>query len=180
MKRVNIGGVGSVLLGDDGIGPFMVNVLDSLYQFPDNVSLQDLGTPGLDLIVHLCATDCLILIDSVKNDAQPGTVTLYRKQDILRHGPAPVRLDPHAPVLSESLLIADFAGQGAEEVLLIGVTGEHYEVNRAISDAARSAGPQVIATVLAELDRLGIPYTKKAKPGACDIWWEPLGSAAAK
>jgi hydrogenase maturation protease len=180
MKTVNIGGVGSVLLGDDGIGPYMVRLIESVYEFPANVSVQDLGTPGLDLIVHLCDVDCLILIDSVNNDEKPGTVTLYRKEDILRHGPAPVRVDPHAPVLSESLRIADFAGQGAEDVLLIGVTGEHYEVNQPISDAARSAASQVIAAVLAELDRLEIPYVKKPAADVCDIWWEPLSASESK
>lgn len=179
MKTVNIGGVGSVLLGDDGIGPYMVRLLESLYDFPANVSVQDLGTPGLDLIVHLCAVDCLILIDSVKNDAPPGTVTLYRKEDILRHGPAPVRIDPHSPVLSESLLIADFAGHGANEVLLIGITGEHFDV-RPISETARSAAPQVIAAVLAELDRLQIPYTKRLRPATADIWWEPQAASESK
>lgn len=172
--RVTIGGVGSVLLGDDGIGPYMVRLLEANYEFGEGVEMHDLGTPGLDLIVHLCDVDCLILIDSVKNDAKPGTVTLYRKDDILRHGPAPVRIDPHSPVLSESLLIADFTGKGAKEVLLIGVTGESYEANQPISAAALGAADQVVTSILSQLDRMGLSHSKKSTPDPVEIWWQPL------
>src|ERR1700675_436055 len=119
-KKITIGGIGSVLLGDDGVGPYVVGMLEAGYSFDDNVTVADLGTPGLDLVAHLSGIDAVILIDSVSNGAPPGTVTLYRKEEILRHGPAPVRMDPHSPALSESLLIAELAGEGPEDILLVG------------------------------------------------------------
>jgi hydrogenase maturation protease len=125
-----------VLLGDDGVGPFVAGVLEAGYSFDEGVMVADLGTPGLDLVAHLSGIDALILIDSVSNGALPGTVTLHRKEDILRHGPARVRMDPHSPVLSESLLIAELAGEGPEEILLIGITGERYDVGAGLSEAA--------------------------------------------
>ncbi len=174
--KVTIGGIGSVLLGDDGVGPFVAGMLDSGYCFDESVTVADLGTPGLDLVAHLSGIDALILIDSVKNDAFPGTVTLYRKDDILRHGPAPVRMDPHSPALSESLLIAELAGEGPKDILLIGVTGEQYEVGAGLSDAAKQAASQAITHVLLELDRLGISYSKSRKE-PYSAWWSPLAEA---
>ena len=112
----------------------------SRLRFDESVTVADLGTPGLDLVAHLSGIDALILIDSVSNNAPAGTVTLYRKEDILRHGPAPVRMDPHSPALSESLLIAELAGEGPQEILLIGITGEQYEVGTSLSEAARQCG----------------------------------------
>src|SRR5579864_4022906 len=49
MKRALIGGIGNVLLGDDGIGPYVVHVLESRYTFGESVAVADLGTPALDL-----------------------------------------------------------------------------------------------------------------------------------
>ena len=72
----------------------------------------------------------------------------------MRNGPAPVRMDPHSPVLSESLLIAELTGEGPEEILLIGITGEQYEVGAELSDAARNAAGQAVEQILLELDRL--------------------------
>jgi hydrogenase maturation protease len=175
-RKITIGGIGSVLLGDDGVGPFVVGMLEAGYRFDESVMVADLGTPGLDLVAHLSGIDALILIDSVSNGAPAGTVTLYRKEDILRHGPAPVRMDGHSPVLSESLLIADLAGEGPDEILLIGITGEQYEVGAGLSDAARQAAARAITEVLAELDRLNISYFKlRAEPFSA--WWKPLAEA---
>ena len=172
MSKILIGGIGSVLLGDDGIGPYVVRQLEATYSFDESVTVLDLGTPGLDLVAHLSGVDAVILIDSVDNGAAPGTITLYRRQDIVRCGPAPVRMDPHSPALSESLLIADFTGEGASEVLLIAVTGQQYEAGARLSATVREGATCAMKAVLAELDRLGADYACRATPGGSPAWWE--------
>src|SRR5215471_15748369 len=82
VKKVLIGGIGSVLLGDDGVGPYVVRLLEANYCFDESVTVVDLGTPGLDLVAHLSGVDAVVLVDSVKNDAAPGSITLYRREDI--------------------------------------------------------------------------------------------------
>ena len=176
MRKITIGGIGSVLLGDDGVGPYVVGMLEAGFRFGDNVTVADLGTPGLDLVAHLSGIDALILIDSVSNGAPPGTVTLYRKEDILRNGPAPVRMDPHSPVLSESILIAELAGEGPQDILLIGITGEQYEVGAGLSETARQAATRAVVEVLAELDRLGFSYSE-SRAEAYSAWWNPMAEA---
>ncbi len=42
--RIGVLGVGNILMGDDGIGPFVVRILEARYEFPPNVVLHDLGT----------------------------------------------------------------------------------------------------------------------------------------
>lgn len=173
-KKITIGGIGSVLLGDDAVGPYVVGLLEAGYRFDDRVTIADLGTPGLDLVAHLSGVDVLILVDSVSNGTSPGTVTLYRKEDILRDGPAPVRMDPHSPALSESLLIAELAGEGPQEILLIGISGEQYEAGKKLSETVKRAANKVAELVVQELDRLGISYSRTHKQ-AFSEWWKPLG-----
>ncbi len=72
-------------LGDDGVGPYVAGMLEAGYRFDESVTVADLGTPGLDLVAHLSGIYAIILIDSVSNGAAPGTVTLYRKEDIMRN-----------------------------------------------------------------------------------------------
>jgi len=170
-KKITIGGIGSVLLGDDGVGPYVI-LLEANYEFDENVIVSDLGTPGLDLVAHLSGQDALILIDSVANGAPPGTVTLYRRAEILKHGPAPVRMDPHSPALSESLLIAELAGQNPKDVLLVGITGEQYEVGVRLSDAARKAAIQAVNETLAEVKRLDAHYWERPDRQNSAAWWE--------
>jgi hydrogenase maturation protease len=110
VKSIIIAGVGNVLLGDDGVGPYVAALLKARYQFGEEVQIEDLGTPALDLIDYISGRDVFILIDSVQNGEAAGTVTLYSREDILRH-PAGMRMDPHSPALGESLLTAELMGR---------------------------------------------------------------------
>jgi hypothetical protein len=87
-----------------------------------------------------------------------------------------MRMDPPSPALSESLPIAEPVGEGPEEILLIGITGEQYALGAGLSAAARQAAATAVAEVLAELNRLNISYSKlHAK--SFSAWWKPLAEA---
>ena len=116
MKKIRICGVGSVLLGDDAVGPYTARWIAANYEFGEDVEVEDLGTPGLDLIAYMTGIDVLILIDSVENREPAGTVTVYDKAAITRQRPA-VRLDPHSPCITESIFMAELAGDGPEDDL---------------------------------------------------------------
>lgn len=171
MKRITIGGIGNVLMGDDGVGPYFARTLDSRYEFESGVQVVDFGTPGLDFVVHIAGLDALIIVDAVDNGTAPGTVSIYRREQILAK-PVPMRLDPHQPALKESILIADLDGNGPKEVILIGISGEKYGFNNTLTDAVRTAVDDAIQTLLQELDQLGAKYTKKLAPAPSSVWWE--------
>lgn len=178
MTTALIGGIGNVLLGDDGIGPYVLRMLDSQYSFGDDVALVDLGTPALDLTHQIVGLRSLILIDSVTSDETPGTVVLYRKEDILRIAPAE-RLDPHSPALSECLLTAEMLGASPEHVLLVGIVGAHFEPGEPITSAVRNAVSSAITAVVQELEQFGYLVQKKDSPDSPGIWWgEPRDLSA--
>lgn len=171
MKRALIGGIGNVLLGDDGVGPYLVRVLEAAYHLEDSVEITDLGTPALDLTHRIVGLHSLILVDSVANaEAAPGTVALYRKQDILREAPAQ-RLDPHSPALSECLLSAEMLGAMPENVLLVGIVGESYEPGCELSPAVQRSLEGAMAAILKELADLGFEVEKKSVCDPAGIWW---------
>jgi hydrogenase maturation protease len=170
VKNVAIIGIGNILLGDDGIGPYVVRVLDASYEFGPNVQILDVGTPALDFIDNLVGIDAVILVDSVENDRPAGTITLYRKEDILRHG-VPVRMDPHSPALAESLMTADMLGIGPKELLLVGISGASYDAGCELSPEVKKAVDLAIDVVRAELRRLDISYFPASRQGKPDIWW---------
>lgn len=170
MTTALIGGIGNVLLGDDGIGPYVLRILESQYSFGEDVALVDLGTPALDLTHQIAGLRSLILIDSVNSNEMPGTIALYRKEEILRVAPAE-RLDPHSPALSECLMTADMLGASPENVLLVGIVGEQYEPGEPLTAAVRKAVPRAIAFIVQELQRLGYLVHKKESPDSPGIWW---------
>ena len=169
-KKVLIGGIGNVLLGDDGVGPYVVRLLEARYEFEDGVEIDDLGTPALDLIDRISGKDAVILIDSIDTEAAPGTVVLYRKADIMRHCPA-VRMDPHSPALVDALLSAELFGVAPAEVLLVGIKAESFETGCSLSKIIKLSLDRMIAVVLSELDRLGVEHKRREHPADLGIWW---------
>jgi hydrogenase maturation protease len=171
MKKIRICGVGSVLLGDDAVGPYVARWIAANYEFGEGVEVEDLGTPGLDLIAYMTGIDVLILIDSVENREAAGTVTVYDKAEITRQRPA-VRLDPHSPCITESIFIAELTGDGPEDVYVVGITGEQMEVGASLSESVREAIPFAVQQILARVVLHGSSYRRRAVPVDPQIWWE--------
>ncbi len=169
-------GLGNVLMGDDALGPWVVAQLQAAYDFPPEVELLDLGTPGLDLHPFLAGRSAVVLVDVVRSDGPAGTLRRYTKDEILRHVPGP-RVSPHDPGVKEALLSLDFAGDGPADVILVGVVPGSVESGTRLSDAVRAAADGAQAAVLDELRRLGHEPQRRAQPAQPDLWWEREGHA---
>jgi hydrogenase maturation protease len=166
-------------MGDDALGPHVIENLLAGYDFPPEVTVQDLGTPGLDLHPFLADCDVLIIVDTVRAKGPVGDLRLYRKDDILRHAPQP-RLSPHDPGLKEALLSLEFASSGPQEVLLVGVIPARTGSDVGLSAVVQQAVPHAEAAVLSELGRLGHAVTCLESPRRANIWWEALPKPQAK
>jgi len=171
VKPILIGGIGNVLLGDDGVGPYVVRLLESRYDFGDSVEIVDLGTPALDLLHRIAGRQAVILVDCVASeDDPPGSVVLYRKEDILRTAPTP-RLDPHSPALSECLLTAEMFGTTPKNILLVGVVGESLEPGCELSPAVGDAVETAIEAIILELKFLECDVEQKTDTSEDGVWW---------
>jgi hydrogenase maturation protease len=169
-RKIAVLGLGNVLMGDDGLGPYVAAVLSASYEFGPGVSVLDAGTPGLDLIPYISGLDVLILVDTVRAGGSPGELRLYRREQILAM-PAGPRLTPHDPGFKEALQALEFEGTAPREVLLVGVIPEHVARGVELSGAVREAVPKVEAEVLRELERLGKHACRRARPLTPDLWW---------
>lgn len=169
--RIGVLGIGNVLMGDDGIGPFVVKVLESRYEFPENVSLQDLGTPGLGITSFFAEYDKIILIDAVKGTGRAGEIKTYRKDQLVKVRIQP-RVSPHDPALVEALLFAEVSGNCPEDVLLVGVVPEECELGCKLTPVVAGAVESAVQAVVEELERMGIPVKLRDNPGKPTIWWE--------
>jgi hydrogenase maturation protease len=170
VNRVLIAGVGNVLLGDDGVGPYVACLLQSRYTFPENVRVEDLGTPGLDLVVHLADADTILIIDCVDDGKPAGTITNYQRPDIVRQGTS-LRIDGHSPALTESLMIAEFAGEQKKQIVLIGISGKPAD-GVELSPSVRAALEATIEAVLNQLDSWGVLWQRKQTATSPQVWWE--------
>jgi hydrogenase maturation protease len=170
-KRIGVLSIGNVLMGDDGIGPFVLKILESRYEFPANVVLHDLGTPGLGITSFFADYEAVILIDAVSAKGQPGDIRRYRKEQLVRV-PIPQRVSPHDPALVEALLFAALSGVCPKEVLLVGIVPSSVELGCSLTGRVQAAVEPAISAILAELERLGAPASIRNEAVVPSIWWE--------
>lgn len=174
-RRIGVLGIGNVLMGDDGVGPYTVKQLEARYEFPEQVELQDVGTPGLGITSVFSEFDAVILIDAVNAKKSPGEVKVYRKDELVRV-PVKQRISPHDPALVEALLFAELSGKCPKEVLLVGVVPETCELKCELSAAVQAGVETAIGVVLVELEQLGARVKLKGTADVPLIWWEKEAS----
>lgn len=168
--RIAVIGLGNVLLGDDGFGPYVVELLRSGWDFPADVDVIDAGTPGLDLVTFLDGRECAILVDAVAAEGPPGELRLYSGEDLQRMPPKP-RVSPHDPAVHEALGIVELAGRGPRRVVLIGAIPQSLELGAGITPAMHSAATAAADAVVAELAGVGAAPVRRAATAAPDPWW---------
>ena len=167
---IRVLGLGNVLMSDDGFGPFVVRVLDAMYDTPPGVEFVDVGTPGLDLTPYLLDADAVIFVDTVTSKGRPGEIRIYTREDILRHPPQ-TRTGGHDPSLKEALLTVQAAGIGPKKATLVGVIPEWIATGVALSPQLEAAVGRAVLAVVDELEKLGVHPVRRRHPQAPDLWW---------
>jgi hydrogenase maturation protease len=168
---IRVLGLGNVLMGDDGVGPYVIETLEAEYDFPPEVSVVDVGTPGLDLAPFLMGADAVIVVDSVRSDGEAGALRQYSRDAILQHAP-PQRLGPHDPGFKHTLLTLDFAGAAPREVTLVGVIPQTTAPCARLSPPVRASVAGAVAAVVAEVRRLGLNVRRRPVVREATPWWE--------
>ena len=176
-SSVRVLGLGNVLMGDDALGPWVIQQLEATYEFPAGVSLVDVGTPGLDLIPYVAGPAGVLLVDTVKSGGAPGEIRVYDRGELLKHAAKP-RLSPHDPGLSEALLAMELAGTPPRFVRLVGVVPEAVATGVGLSAAVAKAVPLAAQAVVRELALLGFAAGRRHAVSRPAPWWEaPVAEA---
>jgi hydrogenase maturation protease len=169
-KPIRIIGIGNVLMGDDGLGPYAIEILKSRFEFPDHVELEDGGTPGLDFMPYLTDARMVIVLDTVSSKGAPGAIKVYRDREIIGSAP-PSRLTPHQPGLREALMATELTDTSPDEMVLLGVVPLTTDQGTTLSEPVRTAVEPLVEAVVAELERLGAAPTPRTPPREPEIWW---------
>ena len=146
-------GIGNVLLTDEGVGVRALIELERRYTFPENVELLDGGTAGIELLRHIRNRDYLIIIDAMKFDKEPGTVSRVEGQDV----PAAfrTRISPHQLGLSDLLAAAMLTEELPKNLVLFGVEPENLDIGLDLTDTVEASVEKLTGAIIDELRTIG-------------------------
>ena len=165
-------GLGNVLMGDDGFGPYVVRRFDEQYELGADAEVIDLGTPGLDLTPWLADASHIIVVDTIRASEPAGTLRIYDKADIVRRVPF-ARVSPHDPGLKETLLTLEFAGRAPDTVTLVGVVPARVAMGTTLSVPIASAVPAALTAIIDQLHGLDIQVRRRESVNGDSHhpWW---------
>ena len=158
-KHIMVLGVGNLLFTDEGVGIHTVQTLLEQYEFSENVSIEDGGVLGINLLGIISEADELIVVDAIRNGGAPGTLHRLEGDDIPKRILAKNSL--HQVDLLEALTLCQ-ALDKVPETVIVGVEPEDIEtLGLELTPPVQEKIGDLIAMVLRELDRLGAGYHEK-------------------
>lgn len=162
--KITVLGIGNILLSDDGVGVHIVNKLNDEYTFPDNVTIIDGGTKGLDLLPFIEDSDKVLIVDAANFKKEPGTIDTVIGDKI----PAFLsqKLSMHQIGLPDMLFAAKLMEISPAEICLIGIQPESMETGTEMSGLIRKRFDALLNKVLEKLNEWGVETAAKINVSA--------------
>ncbi|MTE15209.1 hydrogenase maturation protease [Nocardia aurantiaca] len=152
VPRAVVIGVGNEYRRDDGIGAAVVRHIEKLGLPEVQVALCD-GEPT-GLLDLWAGAELAVVVDAVLCEpSTPGRIwrtTVDALRGLTR------ATSSHALGIPDALPLGRILGRLPAELVVIAVEAEHLDLGVGLSGPVAAALPDVVATVLAELARLGI------------------------
>ncbi|MCK5568580.1 MAG: hydrogenase maturation protease [Spirochaetes bacterium] len=147
-------GVGNILMGDEGVGIEVVNILEKK-SYTGDIELIDAGTSFFNIVSDLRSFEKVIIIDAVNGGREAGTVYRFKPGDIEEAG-SPVTISLHDFGVLESIKLERVLGKFPDEVVFFGIEPYKIELSMELSPQIKEKMNYIIAKVLDELKKEGI------------------------
>jgi hydrogenase maturation protease len=148
-------GIGNVLLRDEGVGCHVAHALEEIPL--TDVKIIDVGTYP-DVLQFVENTDKLVIVDAVKGGGLPGQIYRFHLEDItLEQKPF---LSLHDMDLVDNLILMQL-WHNISETVIIGVEPREISWGLELSPEIQGKMPQIIDTILSELNTSAAPSIKK-------------------
>ncbi|MFC1750966.1 hydrogenase maturation protease [Pseudomonadota bacterium] len=151
MKTIIIG-IGNPLLGDDGVGVHVAQLLQTRIQNP-SITVDEAFTGGMNLLDLIKGYEKAILIDTIQRKNQKiGTVARYDLSDL----PTIHSHNPHDTSLVEAISLAKNLGddQIPEQIIIYGIAIHHpcTEFTEEMSPSIQEAIPNIINMIISDIE----------------------------
>jgi hydrogenase maturation protease len=139
---VRVLGCGNLLMGNDGIGLRVVEILQKTELKGENLDLVDAGVCGLDLLNYFDGAKKVIIVDAVLANSPIGSVHRLDGRDIIKSTEEPLNLvSGHDLTITDVLRIGEHV-QTLPEIVVIGI-----EIGTIVTEATLEIGPEVLEGV---------------------------------
>jgi hydrogenase maturation protease len=146
-------GVGSPLMGDDGLGVEVVEMLRDRWSHDPTLVFLDGGTWGMRVLPYIEDAERLLLLDVIRDGREPGEVIRLERDALPRH--LRQKLSPHQIDLGEVLALAELRGTFPTEAVALGIEPARVELHDGLSPTVSASVPSLVDAVRDQLRAWG-------------------------
>lgn len=144
-------GIGNPLMGDDGAGIRVVELL-AQRDLPASVRLEEAGLPGWGLPSWFGGSANVILVDAVQMSQAPGSWKCFQASEI-RVIMEDNALSLHQPDLACGLALSQALGMLPENLSLYGIEPVDVSPGADLSPEVRARLPEIVESILNDLEK---------------------------
>ena len=143
-------GVGSMVMGDDGVGYHAIESLrEQDEKLPEKTSLAHAGTTAFLALEAMSGADRAIVVDALAIDESPGSIKEYRLD---RPDPSAPEVTMHDYSFSDALAAGDAAYDVPDTIYLVGVVPKRLEPAIELSEPVAAALPDLVSRIERRLE----------------------------
>jgi hydrogenase maturation protease len=146
-------GLGSPLMGDDGLGLAALAQLEAHWIFDPPLQLVDGGTWGMNLLHHIEDAERVLLIDAINAEQPPGSVIELERERLPKF--FALKLSPHQIDMKEVLAVAELRGTLPDQTVAIGIQPDRIELSTELSPVVRDSVESLVAHIIRRLEQWG-------------------------
>ncbi|MFT4889869.1 MAG: hydrogenase maturation protease [Halobacteriales archaeon] len=149
---VAVVGVGNPIMGDDGVGPKIIERLEgSPAGAADDVRLTDAGTTGFLALEAMSGAERAVVVDAVETGESPGTIHEYRYVDGTFETDVP-EMTMHDVSFTEAMVAGRDVYDLPDEIRVLGVEPADVSIGDELSEAVERAATELTEVLL---ERIG-------------------------
>jgi hydrogenase maturation protease len=152
-NKIAIVGCGNLLLGDDGIGIYVLNELKKL-KLPKNIELIDAGVNAIQILSELNKFEKIIIVDAIK--ARVGKLYKF-KADKLRNLKSNL-ISTHNITLPHTFeLLKILNKKSLNKITIYGIGVRNIEFGKGLSKKLKKIVPRIVEKILGEIFKQTLP-----------------------
>jgi hydrogenase maturation protease len=145
-------GIGNPMVGDDGVGIRVVEMLAER-DLPPSVQVEEAGLPGWGLPMWFEGFSNVILVDAVQMGQPPGSWKCFHAGEIrivMEEG----AFSLHQPDLACGLALSQALDLLPDNLSLYGIEPANVEPGADLSPEVRLGLPEIIESILSDLEKI--------------------------
>jgi hydrogenase maturation protease len=150
-QKITILGIGNTLFSDEGVGIYLLPLLEDALKDDENIEIIEGLTDGMKLLGPVEDAENLIIIDAINNGKEGGTIITLVGDEIPAY--FGIKLSVHQMGFQEVLLAAKFRERYPKQIVMYGMQPTSLELGIGLTETNEKKLVELFKVVIDQVNR---------------------------